>query len=119
MDRDPTPVPSENGDDAVVTISDDDQEDAALHVAPAPEALSASSSTVEGCKRRRIMDLANSAPSGIVRTHDGRPASVIAVTPGGVAIPMVTAPVRLPPASRDTVVTAVRKIGGALSAEMG
>ena len=83
-----------------------------MQVGPAAEASTASAFSVDGSKRRRIMDGAGSAPSGIVRTHDGRVAEVIAVTPGGVAIPMTTAPIRLPPARRDSVVSAVRKRGG-------
>ena len=85
-----------------------------MQVQPAAEASTASAFSVEGCKRRRILDSAGSAPSGIVRTHDGRVAAVIAVTPGGVAIPLTAAPIRLPPARRDTVVSAVRKRGGVI-----
>ena len=63
-------------------------------------------------KRRRLND-AGSAPSGILRTPAGLPVTTIAVTPGGVAIPLSSSvPASAPPACRDGVVSAVRRRGG-------
>ena len=91
----------------MVNISDDDCEVAALQASPAPEAATAS--TLSAAKRRRLCD--GSASSGIIRTPDGRPATVIAVTPGGVAIPLADRP-NSHAARRDGVISAVRTRGG-------
>ena len=62
---------------------------------------------------RRTAD-PNSAPSGVLRTPAGQPVVAIAVTPGGVAIPLSahSLPTVGPPPCRDDVVSAVRRRGG-------
>ena len=62
---------------------------------------------------RRTAD-PDSAPSGVLRTPAGQPVVAIAVTPGGVAIPLSahSLPTVGPPPCRDEVVSAVRRRGG-------
>ena len=62
---------------------------------------------------RRTAD-PDSAPSGVLRTPAGQPVVAIAVTPGGVAIPLSahSLPTVGPPPCRDDVVSAVRRRGG-------
>ena len=110
QDRDPTPVNSDGEGDAVCADSEvDDVPD----IVAAPLAGTDPVSEPSGMPKRRRLNDAGSAPSGILRTPAGLPVTTIAVTPGGVAIPLSSSvPASAPPACRDGVVSAVRRRGG-------
>ena len=113
-DRDPTPVNSDGeegaalADEGIDVVPDD--------VVSSSAAADPVSTDDRAGKRRRTVDL-SSAPSGVLRTPNGLPVAAIAVTPGGVAIPLPASslPAVGPPPRRDEVVSAVRRRGGLVS----
>ena len=111
QDRDPTPVNSDGEGDASCADSEVDE---VPDIVAAPSAGTDPRSEPPGMPKRRRLNDASSAPSGIIRTPAGLPVAAIAVTPGGVAILQSSTlpPVGVSPAVRDDVVSAVRRRGG-------